>query len=167
MVRVRLKTFSFPGSAWERVPSRLCLVLARSALMPTAWRGRASKAVRSQAEPGNEVRATRGRVDHTYPRTRTRLSPSAPGRGRRPRPLGVCGVPLRRARRLPREKSIPNCARGRSARGRTQGGSASLTASAASRRCNRSAKPSAQRACGLFMNISACGAMVVALRRRC
>ena len=47
-VTTNLQYFSFPGSAWERT--------AREALprASTVHRGRASKAVRSQAEPGNE-----------------------------------------------------------------------------------------------------------------
>src|SRR6516165_8397738 len=50
---------SFPGSAWERTAARLCLAAHPRAkedpVEPAALqRGRASRAVRSQAEPGNE-----------------------------------------------------------------------------------------------------------------
>src|SRR5262249_9685944 len=57
----RLPRFSFPGSAWERTDARLCLAEATHARprQQAAGGDRASKTLRSQAEPGNEKFLTR------------------------------------------------------------------------------------------------------------
>src|SRR5438552_3441886 len=86
---------SFPGSAWERTPARLCLAPPRPGNLSSGRGGREAepREPRSQAEPGNEVTLLTSRLHNAHVLAAERLQ-------ERP---GAVGVELR-VRRLDRQQ---------------------------------------------------------------
>src|SRR5450755_2142826 len=102
----------FPGSAWERAFARLCLAVMSRAIAILWLRGTARQSlavVRSQAEPGNEVREKDGcarRARRLVPRLRlgTRFREALP---RRHVPRDCYPVAARDSEAEPRGSAFP------------------------------------------------------------